>query len=296
MSTHDRPFTFRPPVRRRRFRLVLGGLLSVLAVGAAGFGLALIWLQRTMVYEIGDGQLTITRGLAVRPATEDIDLRNVETATPIVLERGVRRMGTTLPGYCAGRFSFPNLGTVQLASSCSRKAVVLELKGRDLSLVLTPSDQQGFLSALAGEARYREDLKPDGTGATGWGLRILLLCCFLSTLLVPVLFFVSPSRLRYCVTPSTIEVTTTFFTKRFSVGNCIARIYRPEDCAKVAGSSMPGYYSGRFNVDGMATRVYATDLAEGVLIEGPDLRLYISPDDPHAFLEAVRARAGIPVE
>lgn len=296
MSISKEPFTFRPPARRKGLRLAIGGLLTVLAVGAAGFGVGLVWLQRTMVYEIRDNALTVTRGFAVTPKVEAAALDTIERAELFRLEPGKRTVGTSLPGYCAGSFTFPELGKVHLASNCSREAVVVTISGHDRPWVLTPADRQGFLSALAGAGLYHEDLQTGDDAPTGWWIRLLMLAFFIPTLMVPLLFFVAPARLCYRVTPSTIEVETTLFTKRFTVSNCIARIYRPEESAKLLGSSMPGFYSGRFAIDGMTTRVYVTHLDEGVLVEGPDLRLLVSPEDPHAFLEALRARAGVPVE
>lgn len=296
MNLSKEPFTFRPPARRKGLRLVIGGLLSVLAIGAAGFGVGIVWLQRTMVYEIRDNVLTVTRGFAVAPKTETAALVTIERAELFRLEPGKRTFGTSLPGYCAGRFTFPELGEVHLASNCSPEAVVVTIGDHDRPLVLTPSDRQGFLSALAGAGLYHEDLQTGDDAPTGWWIRLLTLTFFIPTLMVPLLFFVTPARLRYRVTPSTIEVETTLLTKRFTISNSIARIYRPEQSSKLLGSSMPGFYSGRFTIDGMTTRVYVTHLDECVLVEGPDLRLLVSPEDPHAFLEALRARAGVPVE
>jgi hypothetical protein len=64
---------------------------------------------------------------------------------------------------------------------------------------------------------------------------------------------------------------------------------------RVAGTAMPGYYTGYFRADGQSTRVYATDLKDGVLLEGP-ARIYLSPADPEAFLAALREEGGTVTE
>jgi hypothetical protein len=56
---------------------------------------------------------------------------------------------------------------------------------------------------------------------------------------------------------------------------------------RVAGSGMPGYYTGRFRENGQATRMYATDLKAMVLVEGPD-RVLLSPEDLDGFLAALK--------
>jgi hypothetical protein len=52
---------------------------------------------------------------------------------------------------------------------------------------------------------------------------------------------------------------------------------------------MPGYLTGRFREEGRAVRVYATDVKQTVLVEGDGTRVIVSPEDPRAFLAALRA-------
>ena len=54
---------------------------------------------------------------------------------------------------------------------------------------------------------------------------------------------------------------------------------------------MPGYYTGFFRIDGESTRVYATDLGDGVLLEGA-ARVFLTPEHPDAFLTSFRAAGG----
>ncbi|MCK5379022.1 MAG: hypothetical protein KAJ78_06440 [Acidobacteria bacterium] len=296
MSLTVEPFTFRPPEHLKGLRLVLGVVLSVFAVGGAAFGAAVIWLPRSLNYEVTQDHVVITSGLEIRPTRREIPLGSITSATAIRLKPGKRVNGTSLPGYCAGHYRFPDLGDCTLATTCSPDAVVIHISGGDRPFVITPGQREVFLEALSGAGQYRETVRSGEDSSVWLGLKAVTALGAAATLFIPLIFFLSPSRLRYRVTPGHVEVDLTFGAKRFSVSNCIARLYNPETSSKVIGSSLPGYHSGRFSLDGMATRVYATRLTEGVLIESPDLRLFLNPEDPHAFLEALRALGNMEIE
>ncbi len=296
MDATPEPFVFRPPVEKAGLRILLGVVLTLLSVGGTLIGAAVVWLPRTLSYEISDGRLTVVSGFEIRPRVREIPLARIETAKAVRLKPGKRIAGTNLPGYCAGHFRFPDLGDCTLATTCSPEVVVLRSGDFDRPLVISPARRQEFLAALTGEGTYRETIHPEASGVPAKWLPLAGLIIIGLGLFVPVIFFIAPGRLRYRVTPGHVEVVLTVTTKRFSISNCIARASTPESSAKIAGSSIPGYYSGLFRVDGMSTRVYATRMQNGVLIEGPDLRLYLSPEDPHAFLEALRALGGMETE
>ncbi len=296
MNLTIEPFTFRPPQHHQGLRLVLGILLSVFAIGGAAFGAVVIWLPRSLTYEVANCRVVITSGLNIRPTRWEYPLNLISSATAVRLKPGKRVNGTSLPGYCAGHFRFPDIGDCRLATTCSPDAVVLNVEGGDRPIVITPGQRETFLAALTGDGQYRETVLFDDDSSVWLGLKAMTALGAAVTLFVPLLFFLSPSRLRYRATPGHVEIDLTFSSKRFSVSNCIARLYNPETSSKVMGSSLPGYHSGRFSLDGMATRVYATRLTEGVLIESPDLRLFLNPEDPHAFLEALRALGNMEIE
>ncbi len=296
MDPTTEPFTFRPPEHRKGLRLVLGALLSVFAIGGAAFGAAVIWLPRSLNYEVTQGRVVITSGLDIRPSRWEYPLESITSATAVRLKPGKRVNGTSLPGYCSGHFRFPDIGDCTLATTCSPEAVILRVGEGDRPIVITPGQRKAFLAALTGDGQYSEAILFDDESSVWIGLKAMTALGVAVTLFIPLIFFLSPSRLRYRVTPGHVEVDLTFGAKRFSVSNCIARPYNPETSSKVMGSSMPGYHAGRFSLDGMATRVYATRLTEGVLIESPDLRLFLNPEDPHAFLEALRALGNMEIE
>ncbi len=296
MSRTTEPFTFRPPKHRKGLRLVLGVIFSALGIGGAAFGAAVVWMPRSLIYEVTADQVVITSGLKIHPTRRDIPLASITSATAIQLKKGKRINGTSLPGFCAGHYRFPDLGDCTLVSTCARDAVILRTGDGERPVVITPGQREAFLRSLTGNGMYNEKALFDDAGSAWLGIKVVTSVAAAATLFIPLIFFISPLRLRYHVTPGHIEVNLTFSSKRFSVSNCIARPYSPETSSKVIGSSLPGYHSGRFSLDGMATRVYATRLTDGILIESPDLRLFLSPEDPHAFLEALRALGTTEIE
>ena len=292
MAVEEQEFVFSPPRRGSAARALLGVFLSVLAIGGAAFGAGALLLPRTLSYEIRDQALIIRSGLALWPKEQEIPLQEIHETRVIRLQPGKRKFGTALPGYCVGRFHFPGPGTVDLYSDCSRDGVVLHAESFKRPLLLTPKNRTAFLAALGGEGIYRENFQPGKNTGTGWRILSIVFCIILLPVLsIPLIFFVSPRKLRYHVGEGILEVHTLLGVRRFTVSNCLARPYRPRSSMKLIGSSIPGYHTGRFRIDGMNTRVYATDLKQGVLIEGPDLRLLVTPEDTEAFLQALQTRA-----
>jgi len=78
-----------------------------------------------------------------------------------------------------------------------------------------------------------------------------------------------------------------FGRKRWPTEQLRARRHSPSVKLRLAGAAMPGYYTGIFRADGTTTRIYATSLKDGVLLEGP-ARVYVSPADIPEFLAALR--------
>jgi hypothetical protein len=58
------------------------------------------------------------------------------------------------------------------------------------------------------------------------------------------------------------------------------------------GTGAPGYYTGLYRMDGTNTKVYATSVDEGVLLEGDKVRVFVNPDNEAAFLEAMHTLGG----
>ncbi len=61
---------------------------------------------------------------------------------------------------------------------------------------------------------------------------------------------------------------------------------------RLLATGAPGYYTGTYRVDGANARIYTTSVEEGVLIEGPGVRVFVNPENETGFLEAIRTMGG----
>ena len=120
----------------------------------------------------------------------------------------------------------------------------------------------------------------------------MVLLAPLAGIAVPVVFLVAPSRLRYRVVSGGLEIMTMLGTRRFATAGCTARSHLPKVGLRLWGTGAPGYYTGTYRVDGANTKIYTTSVKEGVLIEGPGVRVFVNPEDEAGFLQAIRTMGG----
>jgi hypothetical protein len=285
---------FRPPSRPSVVRVVLAVVLAVAALGPTGFLLRSVLGLTQIRYEIAGSALTVRSG---DPTWGDrtVQLADVREVRVVDLRGGRRTSGTALSGYCAGHFSYDGLGAVWQATNCSGRALLVRsVDAKTPMLVLTPPDLDGFQAALAVPRELSVALPPVDKGPLVVLAWIVFPLATITTFMVGSLMLFGPSRMRYLVGEGTLRVRTMYGRKRFELAGARAREHAPGRMWRVAGSGMPGYFTGIFREDGRTTRVYATDLKRTVLIEGPgDARVIVSPDDPRAFLAALRAEGAV---
>ncbi len=278
---------FSPPQEGVRARAWLGGVLTLLAVLGVVWVALLMWMPTGIAYSVRDGELTITTTVTLIHSTRTVPLGAVTGVREVLLEGGRRVMGTALPGYCQGRFSYPNIGPVWQATDCSRRALLLQVAGEERPILITPPDLESFERALqqggSCDVRLGSRREPDAVMRV---MRVVALLLLVPVVLLPVLFFVAPGRLRYRVEPGALLVDTWCAHKRFSIyGATVTRVENVR-AMKLAGSAMPGYYTGWFRVDGVNTRVYATTLRSCVLVRA-ERHVLVSPRDAEAFVAAL---------
>ena len=287
---HD-PMSFRPPRRRRGLQLAIGLPLTVVALVPTLYAAWLVWSPHVVKLAVGDGRLDITTGPSLLGGHRRVDLEAISSVEEVRLEGGRRVNGTALPGYCVGHFRYSNLGTVWQATDCSGDALLLRL-GAGEPIVLTPPDRESFVAAFASGGSYVGEQPTPSTGA-GWAaIKILIALLPLLGIVVPLVFFVAPNRLRYRVEPGELVVTTILGSRRFATRGAAVRPHRPQVGLRLWGTGAPGYYTGLFRVDGENTRVYATSVERGVLIEGDGLRIFVNPENETPFLEAMQTLGG----
>ncbi len=285
------PMVFRPPRLKRGLQLAIGLPLSAVVLLPTLFAVWLVWTPQMVELRVENDLLHITTAPAPISRHHTFDLSHVTNVEETHLGRGRRTAGTALPGYCVGNFSYGELGDVWQATDCSRDVLVLR-RSEGKPVVLTPPDPDRFRAALAAGTGYVGTQPPPQPGR-GWILiKSMVLLSPLLGLLVPVIFLVAPSRLRYRVVSGGLEIKTMLGTRRFVTAGCTARAHRPRVGLRLWGTGAPGYYTGTYRVDGANTKLYTTSVEEGVLIEGPGVRVFINPEDETGFLDAIRTMGG----
>jgi hypothetical protein len=99
-------------------------------------------------------------------------------------------------------------------------------------------------------------------------------------------------RMRFHVGARRFEVRTLFGARMWPAEGMTATRRTPRFERRLFGTSMPGYATGWFLLDGKRTRVYATTRQDGVLLESADSRIFVTPADVPSMLEALH-HAGV---
>ncbi len=284
---------FRPPVKRSKVAVVLGVIFAALSlVGALLLG-AIAAGSSQVSYALAGGTLVVDSG-SFLDGKRTFPVANVTDARVIDVSGARRTRGTGAPGMCTGQWSYIQTGPVWQATSCSPHVVMLTVAGEDRPILVTPPDPEGFVAQLR--------TGPDATIVLPPGDATLLrvvpsvgaLVLLVASVMVFMVFLQGPRRMRYVIDGGRLTIATIFSTRSFEAVDLRARKHVPGVTLRLAGTAFPGYYTGLFRADGATTRIYATQLrAEGVLLEGP-ARVFLSPEDPNAFLEAL-AHAGASV-
>ena len=274
-----------------RWRWVLAVALAVV-VGLPMAGMAvLVLVPPHLEYTVAGGRLTVTHGPPFVARERSWPLEAVVEAGPVDLPPGARRNGTSLPGYCAGVFRYPGIGTVWQATDCSSRAVLIEVEGADRPVVLTPPEPEAFLRALRGRGTYHHRFVRPSPAPAAWRLtQVMTVLGAVIALGVPLVLVLGPRRLRYELEPGGLRIRSFLLSKTVPLEGVTARrITAPRIGARLWGAGLPGYLTGLFTVEGRVTRVWVTSVkGDCVLLEGNGRPVLLSPADPGAFLEALR--------
>jgi len=252
-----------------------GGLLGAIALGS-----------NQVSYGVRGGTVTIDSGSFI-DGKRTFPVASVTDARALTVSGGRRTRGTGAPGLCTGLWWYPAVGDVWQATNCSSHAVLLQVTGEERPILLTPPDPDAFVAQVMGGTDVSIVLPPGDATVMRVVPGIGALVMVLSAALVLLLFIAGPKRMRYVVADGNLSIETIFSRRSFEARELRARLHVPSVTLRLAGSAFPGYYTGLFRVDGVTTRIYATQLkSEGVLLEGP-ARVFLSPEDPAALLKAL---------
>lgn len=283
----------RPPVHKRTARLVLAIVFPLIAVVPLGALAAVLIGMSPARYVIASGKLVVESG-DLFAGRREVRLADLTESRAVTLRGGRRSAGTALPGYCGGRFTYPELGTVWQVTDCRASAVLLRAQGESLPIVLTPPDREAFLDHLRKGEDTSFTFPPPEMGPLRLVIGFAAAAGISTTVIVSVLLVIGPSRMRYRVGDGMFEVVTLFSRKRWPTAGARARGYTPVKLGRIAGTAAPGYYTGLYRESGQSTRVYATEIDRVVLFEGP-ARVIVSPEDRVALLRALEEE-GVEIE
>lgn len=272
-----------PAAARIAVSVVILALLTVPLALAAGFARS----GFAVSYTVSQGWLRVVTGDFII-GDRSVALRDVTSARAVTLNGGRRTMGTYLPGFCAGRFTYPDLGTVWQATDCRRDVLMLDVRGMREPLLISPPDIAAFQETLARATPTRVSLPPANKSPVVEIVVATLALALVSALVTTAALVFGPGRMRYVIEDGELRVRTIFSRRTLSLDGARARVCRPTSKRRVMGTAIRGYYTGRFAIDGEPTRVYATDLDAGVLVEGAE-RLFLSPANPDGFLASLHA-------
>jgi hypothetical protein len=285
---------FRPPLRSSKVPVVLAAvILPVMLVAVAALG-AIALGSNQVSYAIEGGMLTVDTGLLL-DSKRTFAVASVTDARVVDVRGGARTRGTGAPGLCTGMWWYPGIGSVWQATDCSSHVVLLTVAGEPQPVLISPPDPDGFIEQLHAGTDTRIVLPPGSATLLRVVPALGALVALVSLGMLGLLLFGGAKRMRYVVEGGELTIETVFSRRTFSTSELRARLHVPSVGLRLMGTAFPGYYTGLFRVDGVTTRVYATQIREpGVLLEGP-ARVFLSPADPAAFLDAL-ARAGSFVE
>ncbi|MEW6338786.1 MAG: PH domain-containing protein [Acidobacteriota bacterium] len=285
---------FAPAPAPSGWRPAFGVVVTLVALSAAAVTTLLVVVPSAINYRIGAGTLTIAARHGAFPTSRTVRLSDITNVEDVVLRDGRRTAGTSLPGFCAGHFRYAEIGPVWQATNCGRNVLLLRAAGAEKPILVSPRDPRAFREALAtgGPGTFAPATVEPPRG--WWVFTLLVAAPVLLAVLLPLLVFVAPGKLRYGIGPGVLEVRTLFRRRRFDLSAATARRVSPSRAFRIVGSAMPGYFTGTFWLEGARARVYATSLRHGMLVETPG-RLFVTPADLDAFAEALSS-AGARVE
>jgi hypothetical protein len=259
---------FRPPNRPSILRIVLALVVAAITLVPTGFLIRLVAGMSPTSYTIANGRLTVHSG-DVTFGDRSVALLDVVEARTVSPRGGRRTNGTGLPGFCVGHFEYADIGAVWQATNCGAPALLVRTRDpKAPALLMTPPDPEVFRAEILSGTDDTITLPPPDKSTIRLVAFVTAPLALVVTGMIAALMFFGPSRMRYRVGDGALEVKTMFGRKRWNVAGARARKYEPTRLWRIAGSAMPGYYTGLFREDGKSTRVYATDVRSMVLLEG----------------------------
>lgn len=276
---------FGPHIVATRSRRILGTVLGVVLLLPSSIAWMLAFAPATITIDVAGGGLHVRAGMGLLASERDLPLERIRGVRAIRLGRGGRKMGTAMTGHCSGTWVYQDLGEVWQATDCRRDAVLVEEDGQ--RLVLSAADTDGLRKSLITRQDWHSE---ESAGMPRW-IRALLALAGFAALggggLLVALTMRGPESMVYTVSAEGLTVRTLLGRRTVRLHGATVKRTPTGPSLRLAGTALPGYFTGWFLMDGRRVRVWATARENGVLVEGEE-RWYLTPEDVDGFLAATR--------
>jgi hypothetical protein len=168
---------------------------------------------------------------------------------------------------------FDEIGAAWAAGNCTRDVVVVTPSATSIVTdhdtrpwVLTPPDPDAFISALVHRTPLSVDARQWEVDTVSQWFALMPLVLFGLDLLILAIVF-GARRLRYTVDGPTLIVQRALSPIRFDLRGAKVDSFQPDKVVRAIGTAYPGFYAGKFWVNGTMTSLYASALrSPGALI------------------------------
>lgn len=279
------------PPRKAEDKTVIWIMLALLALTLAGnfFVAVLVWPHHEASFTVSPNWLVVHTKEGLWGDTTSFPLKGLRESKVVRVSGGTRLSGKQSAGYCAGWFTYPELGKVWQVTDCGEDVVLLAFSS-GVRVLLAPQDPEAFLAAVSHrqQASFALRVNPQAKRGIAWDLVVLVLLLPIAIAVwVLALIHKGPARLAYAFEPGFLLVRTFALLKRFDLQGATAQVVEPRGLARLVGSGFPGYYVGLFWYQKRPIWVYASDCTRGILLEGKK-RVFVTPEDEEAFLAMLR--------
>ncbi|WP_235208744.1 PH domain-containing protein, partial [Thermoanaerobaculum aquaticum] len=167
--------------------------------------------------------------------TTSFPLKGLRESKVVRVSGGTRLSGKQSAGYCAGWFTYPELGKVWQVTDCGEDVVLLAFSS-GVRVLLAPQDPEAFLAAVSHrqQASFALRVNPQAKRGIAWDLVVLVLLLPIAIAVwVLALIHKGPARLAYAFEPGFLLVRTFALLKRFDLQGATAQVVEPRGLARL---------------------------------------------------------------
>lgn len=247
------------------------------------------WGAKTLSYSVTSEAVTITYG------PDDVHIDTASITDIYIIEKptkGVRRMGTSMPGLKEGRWSFAETGAIRLYASTTDQLVVIETSEQKWGV--SPHDPELFIDAVF--THQTDDFSPRQAADSSALIGVGLLLAFAIVVMFAITYYMIriTRTAHYELTDDNLFIHGGLSPVSIPLHKITsAEHMEPSGLPiRLFGIGMPGLHWGTFswNAVGPRLKLYATRLRPLVVLRAKGRTWGITPQEPDTFLSELRKR------